>query len=375
MRALAFLPIASGVVFVVAGCGLDQGGLEQAPGSQNPGSEDGAAGTDVTDDAATRDGDSTYSGDASAGSAEASLPVNVTPPDDASQSGDAAPTGCGANTCGAVPSGWTLVAFAGVRSSACPAGFTKQSTDIVQASPSSLASCSCGACTVTSQPTCDSGSVPVHYDNVPGAGAGSCSLVASPGTGPLANSPPGSCGTDLYQGSYAAYDISYASPAAAGASCTAQASPAGPLTTTAERVCAADNSQSSTCDAHGCPENVAAPFKVCIMAMGSMSCPAGPLSVRNEVGTSGSSSCPACSCSVTASCSGTLTLYTDKACTTSPYSVPADGSCNAVYKQKASYGSYIYSGGSPTNVSCTASSSAGASSADLVNPATICCAP
>src|SRR5579863_3597157 len=154
MRALAFLPIASGVVFVVAGCGLDQGGLAQGPRSQNPGSEDGAAGTDVTD---TRDGDSTYPADTSIPLGESGLPVNVTPPADASQSGDGTPTGCGANTCGAVPSGWTLVAFAGVRSSACPAGFTSQSTDIVQASPSSLASCSCGACTVTSQPTCDSG--------------------------------------------------------------------------------------------------------------------------------------------------------------------------------------------------------------------------
>jgi hypothetical protein len=362
MRALAFLPMASGGVFIVAGCGLDQGGLEQAPPSNsgNLGSADGAAGTEVMADAATRDSTDTVS------------PLSS---DDASPSGDDASCSGGANTCAAVPSGWTLVAFAGTRSSACPAGFTRQSTDIVQAPPSGTAQCSCGTCTVTSPPTCDSGSIPVHYDNVPGAGAGTCSLVAQPGTGPLVNNPPGSCGTDLYQGSYSAFDISYESPAAAGGACTAKAAPAGPLTTTAERVCAADGSQSSTCNGHGCPLSIAAPFKVCIMAMASMSCPTGPLSVRNEVGTSGSLSCADCSCSVTANCSGTVTLYTDAACTKGPYAVPADGSCNPVNKQKASYSSYVYSGGSPTNVSCTASAGAGPPSVDLVNQATICCAP
>jgi hypothetical protein len=69
-----------------------------------------------------------------------------------------------------------------------------------------------------------------------------------------------------------------------------------------------------------------------------------------------------------------VTLYTDSSCAKNPYAVPADGSCNPINKQKASYNSYVYAGGSPKNVSCAASSP-GTPSIDLVNPATICCPP
>ena len=54
--------------------------------------------------------------------------------------------------------------------------------------------------------------------------------------------------------------------------------------------------------------------------------------------------------------------------------VAADGSCNPIHLEHASYDSYIYSGGAPTDVSCTASDP-GAPTAGLVNPTTVCCAP
>ena len=69
-----------------------------------------------------------------------------------------------------------------------------------------------------------------------------------------------------------------------------------------------------------------------------------------------------------------VTLYTDSSCNKNPYPVPADGSCNPVYQQGASYNSYVYSGGAAQNVSCNAS---GTSTATVVleGEVTVCCAP
>jgi hypothetical protein len=379
------MPIASGVVLVMLGCGLDEGGLAQMKPSsganpdggatsmggipdasmtgQPPPHDDGSVADDATlpEGASSSDDSSAPESDSSFGDAPVALA-------DASCASDSGP-------CIVVPRGWTIVAFEPSQSTACPAGYTTGSMDFVDGPAAGASKCSCGACSVTAPPTCDSGEIPVHYDNTVGVGTGTCNLVAEPGTGPLMNSPPGSCGTDLYQGSYAGFDISYTSPPAAGGVCTAPGVASGVATSTGvDRACPADTPQAANCNGNVCSPTLADPFKACILAPGAIACPEGPLSVRHEVGSAVSAACPSCACATSATCSGTVTVYTDMGCTTGAYKVPADGSCNAIHLQRASYNSYIYSGGAPMDVTCTASGP-GAPTATLTNPTTICCAP
>jgi hypothetical protein len=110
------------------------------------------------------------------------------------------------------------------------------------------------------------------------------------------------------------------------------------------------------------------------MTSGAVACPPGPLSTAHAVGTSATVACSACGCSIAATCVGTVTLYTDSSCKDNPYAVPADGSCNPIYKQDSSYNSYIYTGGTP-HVTLDVSGTSTAQSTTLVNPSTICCAP
>ncbi|MGO9835033.1 MAG: hypothetical protein ACLP1X_12535 [Polyangiaceae bacterium] len=384
MQARAFWPIASVVGLLVAACGLNETGLGQAPLLGEGGAaliEGGQPNTPAADSApAPIDGDDAE--DMRSGLSDEAGPSSDAFPDASFDAAgevggplDAASCGTGQSPCVVVPAGWTLVAFASTQSSPCPAGFGAQPTDLVEGPTAAAGACSCGACTVTSPPSCDSGMVPVHYDETVSVGAGTCDLVAQPGTGPLMNNPPGSCGTDLYQGSYAGFDISYASPPATGGVCTAPgvASGMGLTYTLQGRSCTAE-AQPPSCDGNACTPSIAAPFQACLMTAGSATCPPGNLTARHLVGTAASVTCADCTCSAAATCAGTVTLYTDSTCMTGAYQVPADGSCVPIHKQEASYDSYIYTGGSPESVTCEASGAAEPSVA-LEGEATICCAP
>ena len=153
-----------------------------------------------------------------------------------------------------------------------------------------------------------------------------CDKVANPS--PLANSPAGSCGTDTYQGDYSVYDVQYTAPPPSGGACTS----AGVKTASAvsyaatDRLCQADSSQLAACDGGVCHPDLSGPYAACIAAPGSVACPPGPLSVAHQVGTGATFSCADCSCSVGATCSGTLTLYdsADRTCTGTRYG-PGEG--------------------------------------------------
>ncbi len=418
MRTRFFSPIAWCTLLVGTGCGLADQGLEQVPSSTDGGAQsesiDGGTGKIPGSDAGTT---SAYEAGADAGAADGSGSQNSDaesmnddsgsqgadsePPGDdsgspvldatspASDTGspikdaaeesahvEAGPCGNSGNPCITVPAGWTLVAFATSRGTACPAGFTGQTTNLVEGPTTTASACSCGACSVTTPPSCASGQIPVHYDSTLTAGKGTCDLVAVPGTGPLANSPAGGCGTDLYQGSYVDFDISYTSPAATGGACAVPGTASGMGVTYASQdlACAPTSASSANCTGNTCAPNLTGPFAACIMTSGVVACPAGPLSAARTVGTSATATCSACGCSVAATCQGTVTVYSDDNCKDSPYSVPADGSCNPIYKQGQSYNSYIYTGGTP-HTTCTPSGSSTVQSTTLVNEATICCAP
>lgn len=296
---------------------------------------------------------------------------------DAGDTGTSAVACDGGPGCVVVPPGWTLVAFASSQSAACPAGYATPD-DLIEG-PDASNACSCSACTVTGPPSCASGSVAVYYDTVTAPGSGQC---GTPGVSPmLDNSPAGQCGSgsDVYHGDYSLYDIEYIPPPASGGSCSAPGSATGAVTYAAQdRTCVPQTPQAAGCVGDACMPDLAAPYSACIMQSGVAACPPGPLGVQHLAGSGVSFGCSACGCSVSATCTGTVTLYTDTKCTKTGVTIPADGSCNRITTLAGPgthvYEAYTYAGNAPTSPSCTASGTSSAENLALAQQVTLCCA-
>ncbi|MGH7439758.1 MAG: hypothetical protein ACRENE_29050 [Polyangiaceae bacterium] len=276
-----------------------------------------------------------------------------------------------------VPPGWSLVAFAPDQFEACPSGFGT-ATNLVE-SPGAASACTCSTCSVTGQPSCASGTVGVYYDYV-ATGAGTC---GTPGMVPqLNNSPAGVCGsgTDVYHGNYAPFDLAYVPPPSTGGSCSAPGSATGTITYGArDRTCVPSSPSAAGCVGDKCTPSLPSPYAACIMQTGTTSCPAGPLGVRHLAGTGASFGCSDCGCSVSGTCTGSITLYTDNKCTHPGVTIPADRSCNRITSLPNSasndtFGAYIYTANPPASVQCTASGSSSAENVTLQGTVTICCA-
>jgi hypothetical protein len=300
------------------------------------------------------------------------------PPSDASMTmppmdgGPVMGTGCagGGKGCVAVPPGWSLVAFAPSQSSPCPTGFDMAAaTDLVEG-PTAAGACGCGACSVTTAPNCASGTIGVTFDYDTTVYAGTCYMAATPAT--LSNSPPGSCLTDIYNGDYSTYDAKYTSPAPSGGVCSAPAvNNAGALTYAArDRACTPDSDAAAGCSGDQCQPALSGAYQACIASPGSVTCPPGPLAVAHHVGTSATATCEACPCTISGTCTGTMTLFTDVNCKKGATSVPAN-TCEFV--GTGNYKAYEYAGGNPKNVACKAGA-APAPAIALDSEATICCA-
>jgi hypothetical protein len=296
------------------------------------------------------------------------------PPVDAGQDAgsDAGPCANLGASCVVVPTGWALVAFAPAQSTACPTGFGSE-LDVVEG-PDAGSACSCGTCSTTTQPTCASGAVGLSFDTKTSILGGTCLLPRAS----LANSPAGTCRTDLAAGSYETYDLEFSAPAASGGVCAAP-TVTGAVTYTAEdRTCTPVSLAAANCSGGACTPTLTSPYEACISwtTPGQVACPAGPLSVQHVVGTSATFSCSACGCSVTATCAGTLTMYSDIGCSKNPASF-STGACTAVVggagNSTADFTSYKYSAGAPSKVKCTATAGT-AEDVTLTNETTICCA-
>jgi hypothetical protein len=289
------------------------------------------------------------------------------PPTDAGSTACLDPSGA----CLVVPAGWQLVAFASAQSSPCPAGFdSAAATDLVEG-PTTTGTCSCGACTVSTPPTCGAGTITAMYDYAATVYGGTCYL---PATGsPLMNSPAGGCGTDAYQGVYSSFDMKYVAPPASGGTCSAPgvAKGGGVKYAAQDRVCTPNSDQAAGCVGDMCQPNLPAGYDACIAYPGAVACPPGPLSVGHLVGTSGSVACPDCPCTISATCSGTVTLYTDTKCTKGGYAI-ATGSCVGVASDDT-YDSYDYQADAPKSVTCKASAATGTANVSLSGEQTICC--
>jgi hypothetical protein len=265
-----------------------------------------------------------------------------------------------------VPSGWTLVAFAGNQTTSCPNQTTQND---VYEGPITSNACSCG-CAVSTQPTCPTGSVTNGYDtnhNMP-----TCNM----GGGALTD--PESCGMLQYTGTpfgYKSFDLAYTPPAATGGACSdsAAASSSGPSYTAQDRICTPDT---EPCTGDECTPSFGSGLQICVAASGTMTCP-GAFPTLHIVGGAATFTCSdsSCTCSVTAAaCTGTVTFYVNAGCTGGTLTIPANGSCNNESNAGSNtYTSYSYAANPLPPASCTTGGSATAQNVTQPNLQTVCC--
>jgi hypothetical protein len=312
------------------------------------------------------------SGDSTAPDAPTDSPADVgpdtTPPPDTGG-------GCSSATgCYTIPGGWSFVAVVGDHTTSCPSGYDNPS-DLFE-SPNASNGCACGTCEIQGQPTCEDGTIDVFYDIRAGGPPGQCGSAGSPASN--GNSPPGSCGTDMYTGilalSYSSIDLQYDPPPVTGQCTSAGTAETANVTFGAEDRACQTNGAGSGCTGSQCTPTFTSPFQACIIKSGSQACPSGSdFSQQHITGTSVSYTCSACGCNVTATCTGTMDLYTDGNCKDNQTQLPVDGQCHA--GSGNTFNSYKYAASSPQNLACASSGSSTAQNLQLTGQQTICCAP
>jgi hypothetical protein len=301
--------------------------------------------------------------DARAASTDGGSPSDAQPVIDVSVS-------CGPDAgsgCIIVPNGWSLVAVdRGATGAPCPAGFGPRQ-DVFAGPEAGASACACLGCSITTSPSCTRGSVQVFAGIQPGA---PCFL---PGQPPYNNNnPAGGCDTDIYTGALNGYSLEFVPPAPEGGTCAASAAPQAQNVTFAshEQACGPAAPGAGNCMGARCTPVLPPPFVACLAAPGAQPCFAG-LPHGQLVGTGANPVCPACACTVSAACGGTMTLYETAVCSGPTLTVPVDGQCHTNEGMGASYNSYVFAG-TVTDAGCSASPVPPTSFA-LVAPETLCC--
>ena len=315
--------------------------------------------------------------DAPVDSPSADAPLDsptVDAPADAPVDAGCVPTGTGTVDCFALPNGWNVVAFTPMPNVACPTNFTMNPANVDEGPQATGGACTCDTCNVTTQPTCLKGPVGVSFDN------GLVATCAIPFTA-LQNpgSPGGACGRDNYHMHLdPSLDIQFTPPPASGAVCDAPGTAHKNKIDFAskDRICGADSPAAAGCNAAACSPSVPSPFLACIEQAGDNPCPSGPFQVKRLVGDDVTFDCAACGCGVSATCSGTVTYYTDMDCMDNELPMVADGKCHSagIPQGGAAYDSYKYTA-TPSNVACAISGAAPSpTNLALTGKKTICCA-
>ena len=390
MRVLASLSTVAVTTVVLASCGLDMGGLGEGPSTE---------GGTTLDSSSTAEGGSSSSGSSSGGGADAmadgssSGTDSTAPPPDSSVKDTGSPadtfvpdtfvveTGpppCTvANNCYVIPASWQLVAVDTSPSpitTSCPTGFAGAAPTDLDEGPNTSAACACGQCATTTQPTCPSGPIQDFYD----VGQSGCGNAGNPGS----NKNMSACNTDLYNGpipfGYSNMDLKYVPPGATGGLCNSPGTPSGSVGySDHDRACIPDSQASAGCVGNQCTLTLAPPYDVCVFQSGNQSCPGAPFTHQHLAGTGTTFTCSACGCNVTATCSGTMKLYTNGDCTTGgggkEDDVVADGTCKSANTSQNSFASYAYVGNPPAGVTCAPSGTSNAQNVTLQNEETICC--
>ena len=404
MRVLASLSTVAVTTLILASCGLDMGGLgdvateggptldssSTAEGGSSGGSSGGAS--SGGDDGSSGDGSASGSGSGGADStapdssvAETGSPVDSSTPD--TYVVEAGPPPCTvANNCYVIPSSWQLVAFTTGTSAPtanCPNGFATAQPTNLDEGPITSGACSCAACTTSTQPTCPSGPIQVAYDQKNLPGSGQCGTAGNPSTQDNKPNGPGGCDTDMYTGNiptlgYAALDLKYTPPDATGGQCASAGTESGTVTYSAQdRTCMPDSQASAGCVGNQCTLTLGSPYQVCVFQSGAQGCPGTPFTHQHFAGTGTMLTCSSCGCNVTATCSGTMKLFTANNCSTTggqqEDDIAADGQCHSSNTGNNTFQSYEYAGNPPAGVACNATGTSNAQNVTLQNEETICC--
>jgi hypothetical protein len=273
--------------------------------------------------------------------------------DEPSEATDAAADACSSDACGFdVPAGWSLVLFARSAATQCPAGFVTESAVTNAAAAAGACTCSPSSCTVTSTPSCDDGVVATKLDS---AAAPTCNQ-----SGINLDLNEGKC-TKLNASLGKHASIAAPSPKGTGA-CKAAAVPnPAAVTATEVRVCTSDSC------ATVCGEAPASGLERCLIASGDQACPADAPK-KTVIGTKASLACGDCAtCAVTASCSGTISFYSDESCN----SVLRTFTSNVCADGDTPVRSFKWTGAAK-DVSCVPSGPP-APKVDLEEQRTVCC--
>ena len=276
-------------------------------------------------------------------------------------------------TAGAIPAGWSLVAYSAKTRPLCPKAYGTEQA-IVSGVDGGADTCGC-TCSGSSGTCVGTAS----YNGYPNA----CSTGASGVNVAVNNGACGALGTTVISGDY--YQLYYASTAQAQ---QGACSGAGKITATpaptfnAGATCAAPSQLGTGCSAGVCAPPAGASFAVCIAHPGTIACPTFGFTqqVLASTGSPGyvdGRTCGACPCATSITCS-----------TVSNVALFASGNCSggAAYNintgcqlanSTTSIGSYevAYANGGDPSCQPTGASPPGGSVKLDSNVETICCAP
>lgn len=259
-----------------------------------------------------------------------------------------APDACSLAACGAAPSGAKRVALVD-RTIACPPGFT--TTDVLEAKAGDGCGCSCS---VSSSPTCPgAGVIPTKY--------GTTSACASTGA-TLTSAGSGTCSSLGFSGTLSAW-FSATAPGPVGGACASTPTTDKNAVSRPRRLC---EPTLGACAGDTCKT----PFTECIEIAGA--CPAAFPNART-VGTDVIVTCPACTCSVSASCKGEVTLYGNGGCGGSGTTLAVDGTCVSVPSSAGSVSTFKYTPDPPGAVACAASYTTAPGTRTFVSQRNLCC--
>ncbi len=268
----------------------------------------------------------------------------------------------------ALPKDWAIVSYQASQATPCADPFTP--TDVVSNPVAIANACGC-ACTVTTAPVCDKGSIKFMTSSNDDATCGS--------SGSALNANGDTCNVFATAGGAVTVAGHSKSPviAPSGGACTAAATTTTPtaVTTTAGRICSPPAK---------CQEQLCAPdggtgggYATCIAKSGiETACPPGWGATPVVVGTTASLSCANdCTCDVNgpSACTGAkLSAYTDTMCKTLDTDIVIDGNCNANPHGGDAVKSWKYS--ATLNQVCNTAGSKTAT-VSLNGSESICCRP
>ncbi|HTB72844.1 MAG TPA: hypothetical protein VK762_06355 [Polyangiaceae bacterium] len=266
------------------------------------------------------------------------------------------------------------MAFAPNQSSPCPPGFSAAAPTDLTATVDTSRACACSApCTVLQPPTCDAqGEALQEWYDDPDAGSNACTTMYQDVLIPT----PGACWLG-FGPAYWALDVMFQAPTVYGTCAGADGVQVGPAVLGGPaRACVPDSPEAAGCVGDRCTLALPAPYRVCIDSSPAFHlCPAGSVFTQpHDLETGFSLGCGPCNCDVTATCPGTLALFSDTQCMNDEIDIAADSTCRPPVSglSQASSFEYVRDGG-PADVTCTQGFSAGGGAG--INPQTVCCMP